>query len=110
EIDDWDEWAPVAPSAIAHSEKWPVPRALARSEVKDLVQAWGNAARRAHAAGFEVLELHGAHGYLMHEFLSEKSNQRADEYRGPEQKPLRFIPQGADDGAPEWPHEKPPFS
>jgi len=40
EIDDWDEWAPVAPSAIAHSEKWPAPRALARGEVKDLVQAW----------------------------------------------------------------------
>src|SRR5262249_31192997 len=68
EIDDWDEWAPVAPSAIAHSEKWPAPRALARNEVKDLVQAWANAARRANAAGFEVLELHGAHGYLMHEF------------------------------------------
>ncbi|MFX5689093.1 oxidoreductase, partial [Acinetobacter baumannii] len=74
DIDDWDEWTPVAPSAIAHSEKWPVPRALERSEVKDLVQAWGNAARRAHEAGFEVLELHGAHGYLMHEFLSERSN------------------------------------
>ena len=76
DIDDWDEWTPVAPSAIAHSEKWPVPRALERGEVKDLVQAWGNAARRAHEAGFEVLELHGAHGYLMHEFLSERSNQR----------------------------------
>jgi len=79
DIDDWDDWTPVAPSAIAHSEKWPVPRALERGEVKDLVQAWGNAARRAHQAGFDVLELHGAHGYLVHEFLSEKSNQRIDE-------------------------------
>jgi hypothetical protein len=43
----WDAWSPVAPSAIAHSEKWLVPRALERHEVKDLVQAWGNAARRA---------------------------------------------------------------
>ena len=70
DIDDWEAWQPVAPSAIAHSEKWPVPRALETREVKDLVQAWGNAARRAHEAGFDVLELHGAHGYLVHEFLS----------------------------------------
>src|SRR5665811_134797 len=55
----WDDWQPVAPSAIAHSEKWPVPQALQRQEVKDLVQAWGNAARRAREAGFDVLELHG---------------------------------------------------
>src|SRR6478735_583859 len=51
DIDDWDAWTPVAPSAIAHSEKWSVPRALERHEVKDLVQAWGHGARRAHAAG-----------------------------------------------------------
>ena len=81
EIDDWNAWSPVAPSAIAHSEKWPVPRALERGEVKDLVQSWGRAARRAHEAGFEMLELHGAHGYLVHEFLSERSNQRSDEWR-----------------------------
>ena len=79
EIDDWEAWTPVAPSALAHSEKWPVPKALDRVEVKDLVQAWGNAARRAHEAGFDMLELHGAHGYLVHEFLSEKSNQRTEE-------------------------------
>src|SRR5450631_1190758 len=51
EIDDWDAWSPVAPSAIAHSEKWTVPRALERHEVKDLVQAWGNAARRVFEIG-----------------------------------------------------------
>jgi 2,4-dienoyl-CoA reductase-like NADH-dependent reductase (Old Yellow Enzyme family) len=63
DIDDWDEWTPVAPSAIAHSEKWPVPRALERNEVKDLVQAWGDAARRAHQARFvtEVAEAVRAH-------------------------------------------------
>ena len=53
DIEDWEVWTPVAPSAIAHSEKWPVPRALERHEVKDLVQAWGQGARRAHAAGFD---------------------------------------------------------
>ena len=92
EIEDWDSWSPVAPSALAHSEKWPVPKALERHEVKDLVQAWGHAARRAHEAGFEVLELHGAHGYLVHQFLSERSNQRTDEYGGSEIEPdaLRY--------------------
>src|ERR1700710_2377772 len=91
DIDDWDAWTPVAPSAIAHSETWPVPRALERREVKDLVQAWGDAARRADEAGFDVLELHGAHGYLVHEFLSEKSNQRSDEYGGSELNRMRFT-------------------
>src|SRR5262245_42842034 len=109
EIDDWDEWAPVAPSAIAHSEKWPAPRALARTEVKDLVQAWGNAARRANEAGFEVLELHGAHGYLMHEFLSEKSNHRTDEYGGSEQNRMRFITEVTEAVRMHWPEEKPLF-
>src|ERR1700738_4714162 len=109
EIEDWDEWAPVAPSAIAHSDKWPVPRALERSEVKDLVQAWGNAAGRAHQAGFEVLELHGAHGYLVHEFLSERSNQRADEYGGSEQNRTRFVIEIAEAVRAHWPDHKPLF-
>jgi 2,4-dienoyl-CoA reductase-like NADH-dependent reductase (Old Yellow Enzyme family) len=90
DIEDWDAWQPVAPSAIAHSERWPVPKALETHEVKDLIEAWGQAARRAHAAGFDVLELHGAHGYLVHEFLSERSNQRTDEYGGTLENRLRF--------------------
>jgi 2,4-dienoyl-CoA reductase-like NADH-dependent reductase (Old Yellow Enzyme family) len=109
DIDDWDAWTPVAPSAIAHSEKWPVPRALERHEVKDLVQAWGHGARRAHAAGFEVLELHGAHGYLVHEFLSERSNQRTDEYGGSESNRMRFIIEIAEAVRVHWPDHKPLF-
>jgi 2,4-dienoyl-CoA reductase-like NADH-dependent reductase (Old Yellow Enzyme family) len=109
EIDDWDEWTPVAPSAIAHSEKWSVPRALERQEVKELVQAWGEAARRADAAGFDVLELHGAHGYLVHEFLSEKSNQRSDEYGGSELNRMRFITEVTEAVRVHWPERKPLF-
>ena len=109
DIDDWDAWTPVAPSAIAHSEKWPVPRALERSEVKDLVQAWGHAARRAREAGFDVLELHGAHGYLVHEFLSERSNQRTDEYGGSELNRMRFITEVAEAVRTHWPDDKPLF-
>jgi 2,4-dienoyl-CoA reductase-like NADH-dependent reductase (Old Yellow Enzyme family) len=109
DIDDWDAWSPVAPSAIAHSDKWPTPRALERREVKDLVQAWGQAARRAHEAGFEMLELHGAHGYLVHEFLSERSNQRTDEYGGSEANRMRFIAEVTESVRTYWPAEKPLF-
>ena len=109
EIEDWEAWTPVAPSAIAHSEKWPVPRALDRQEVKDLVQAWGHGARRAHAAGFDVLELHGAHGYLVHEFLSERSNQRADEYGGSESNRMRFLIEITEAVRAHWPDQKPLF-
>lgn len=109
EIEDWDDWQPVAPSAIAHSEKWPVPKALERQEVKDLVRAWGEAARRADQAGFEVLELHGAHGYLVHEFLSERSNQRTDEYGGSEQNRMRFLIEVTEAVRTHWPDSKPLF-
>jgi 2,4-dienoyl-CoA reductase-like NADH-dependent reductase (Old Yellow Enzyme family) len=109
EIDDWDQWQPVAPSAIAHSEKWPVPKALDRREIKDLVQDWGEAARRAHEAGFDVLELHGAHGYLVHEFLSEHSNQRTDEYGGSEQNRMRFLIEVTEAVREHWPDSKPLF-
>ena len=109
EIDDWDAWTPVAPSALAHSERWPVPKALERGEVKGLVQAWGNGARRAHEAGFDVLELHGAHGYLVHQFLSERSNQRSDEYGGSESNRMRFITEIAEAVRTHWPDDKPLF-
>ena len=109
DIEDWDAWSPVAPSAIAHSERWPVPKALERHEVKDLVQAWGNAARRAHEAGFDVLELHGAHGYLVHQFLSERSNQRTDEYGGSEMNRMRFITEITESVRTHWPDHKPLF-
>jgi 2,4-dienoyl-CoA reductase-like NADH-dependent reductase (Old Yellow Enzyme family) len=109
DIDDWDAWTPVAPSAIAHSDKWPVPQALELQEIKDLVQAWGEAARRAHQAGFEVLELHGAHGYLVHQFLSERSNRRTDEYGGTEPNRMRFLIEIAEAVRAHWPNNKPLF-
>jgi 2,4-dienoyl-CoA reductase-like NADH-dependent reductase (Old Yellow Enzyme family) len=109
DIDDWEQWTPVAPSAIAHSEKWGVPRALERHEVKDLVQMWGDAARRAHQAGFEVLEIHGAHGYLLHEFLSPLSNQRTDEYGGSQLNRMRFAIEVTEAVRANWPDGKPLF-
>lgn len=72
----------MAPSAIAYSETYPMPRALSKDEIAGVVEAFAHAARRALAAGFRVLEIHAAHGYLIHEFFSPLSNQRNDEYGG----------------------------
>jgi 2,4-dienoyl-CoA reductase-like NADH-dependent reductase (Old Yellow Enzyme family) len=63
-------WEPVAPSTEPFDKDYPVPRALAAGEVREIVGAFRRAAERAFAAGFEVLEIHSAHGYLLHEFLS----------------------------------------
>ncbi|WP_034270984.1 NADH:flavin oxidoreductase/NADH oxidase [Actinospica robiniae] len=74
-------WTTVGPSAVAFGD-YAEPRALDAAEIPALVQAWAAAARRAVAAGFDVLEIHGAHGYLVHEFLSPLSNLRTDGYGG----------------------------
>jgi len=71
---------PVAPSAIAYSDKYKIPRALTTSEVRDMVRKFGEATRRAVTAGFDTIELHGAHGYLVHQFHSPMMNRRTDEY------------------------------
>ena len=75
-------WVPVAPSAVAYSERYPMPRALLKEEIRGVVEAFGQAARRAMQAGFQILEIHAAHGYLLHEFFSPLSNFRTDEYGG----------------------------
>src|SRR3546814_5135566 len=72
-------------SALGSSEKEPTPRALTAAEIPALVEMWAQAARRADAAGYDVLEIHAAHGYLLHQFLSPASNVRNDEYGGSEQ-------------------------
>ncbi|UOQ48540.1 NADH:flavin oxidoreductase/NADH oxidase [Gracilibacillus caseinilyticus] len=75
-----DAEKPVAPSAIRFSEKYKEPRALSAAEVKDMVDKYKQAARRAVEAGFDSIELHGAHGYLIHQFHSRYTNKREDEY------------------------------
>jgi 2,4-dienoyl-CoA reductase-like NADH-dependent reductase (Old Yellow Enzyme family) len=75
-------WVPVAPSAVAFSETFPMPRALEKPEIQAIVAAFAATAFRALEAGFQVLEIHAAHGYLAHEFFSPLSNFRTDEYGG----------------------------
>ncbi|MEK4711595.1 NADH:flavin oxidoreductase/NADH oxidase [Sporosarcina sp. FSL K6-5500] len=75
-----DAAVPVAPSAIAFDEKSKTPRALSTVEVKDMVEKFRKAVRRAVEAGFDSIEIHGAHGYLIHQFHSPLTNKREDEY------------------------------
>jgi 2,4-dienoyl-CoA reductase-like NADH-dependent reductase (Old Yellow Enzyme family) len=83
-------WQAVAPSAIAF-EGYPEPRALTVTEIHELVKSFGAAAKRAIAAGFDLLEIHAAHGYLLHEFYSPLSNLRTDEYGGDFEGRTRFL-------------------
>ncbi|HZV03270.1 MAG TPA: NADH:flavin oxidoreductase/NADH oxidase [Planctomycetota bacterium] len=75
-------WEPVGPSPIPFDEGWPVPRPLEASELREVPRLFALAARRALDAGVEVVEIHSAHGYLLHSFLSPLSNQRKDAYGG----------------------------
>jgi 2,4-dienoyl-CoA reductase-like NADH-dependent reductase (Old Yellow Enzyme family) len=84
-------WAPVAPSAIPFDEGYPVPTALDANGIKKVIDDFRAAAGRAREAGFDVIELHGAHGYLLHQFLSPLSNTRADEYGGPLENRARLL-------------------
>jgi len=74
-----DVWAP---SALQYNDAFPKPKELSREHIKDVVTAFSGAAKRALKAGFDVIEIHCAHGYLLHEFLSPASNKRTDEYGG----------------------------
>ncbi len=84
-------WDCVAPSAISFGGKYPVPKALSIPDIKNLVSAFADSARRAVKAGFDLVEIHAAHGYLIHQFLSPISNQRDDEYGGSFENRTRFM-------------------
>lgn len=81
----------VAPSAVPHSENSPTPAELSRQDVRSLVKDYGRAAARADRAGVDCLQIHAAHGYLIHEFLAPIANQRTDEYGGTLQNRSRFL-------------------
>ncbi|MDM5229266.1 NADPH dehydrogenase NamA [Cytobacillus sp. NJ13] len=81
----------LAPSAIAFNEKMKSPKEMTKEEVSETVEAFKRGAERAKKAGFEVIEIHAAHGYLINEFLSPLSNKRSDEYGGSAENRYRFL-------------------
>ncbi|ESY08510.1 oxidoreductase [Mesorhizobium sp. LNJC399B00] len=86
-----DPWQTVSASAIAYDTGWNVPHALEEDEILQLVERFTQAARRAERAGFDFLELHAAHGYLIFQFLSPLSNQRTDRWGGSLENRMRFL-------------------
>ncbi|MBN0043553.1 NADH:flavin oxidoreductase/NADH oxidase [Streptomyces actuosus] len=102
-------WQPLAPSPVAFDERHPVPTELTVEGLRRIVDRFADAARRALAAGFEVVEIHGAHGYLVNEFLSPHSNHRTDAYGGSYENRTRFPLEVVDAVRAVWPKDKPLF-
>jgi len=103
-------WRPIwAPSAIPFAEGWIVPEALDEGGIKGITAAFVAAARRAYAAGFQVVEVHAAHGYLLNEFLSPISNHRTDQYGGSFENRARFLLEVVRGVRDVWPERLPLF-
>jgi len=99
----------VAPSAIPFADNYPMPQALTVDGIQEIMAAFAHAARRACEAGFRVVEIHGAHGYLIHEFLSPLSNHRGDAYGGSFENRTRFIREIVTAVRTSWPKGAPLF-
>ncbi|WP_407405072.1 NADPH dehydrogenase NamA [Chryseobacterium sp.] len=91
QISEEEGWETIAPSAIPFNTTERIPHVLSIEEIKEQVQNFKEAARRSVEAGFDVVEIHGAHGYLIHQFLSPLSNVRTDEYGGSFENRIRFL-------------------
>lgn len=81
----------IAPSALAFNEKMKTPKEMTKADISETVEAFKKGAERAAKAGFDIIEIHGAHGYLINEFLSPLSNKRPDEYGGSAENRYRFL-------------------
>lgn len=108
-VPDWDSWDVIAPSAIAVKEGFVVPREMTAGDIADVLRAFADATRRSREAGYDVIELHGAHGYLIHQFLSPHSNRRSDKYGGSFENRTRFCKEVVEAVRSEWPEDKPLF-
>jgi 2,4-dienoyl-CoA reductase-like NADH-dependent reductase (Old Yellow Enzyme family) len=100
-------WPVVGPSAIPFAAGYPAPHELTQGEIQNVVAAFAAAAKRAAGAGFPVAEIHGAHGYLLHEFLSPASNRRGDGYGGSLHNRMRLTLEVVEAVRAAWPRELP---
>lgn len=96
----------IAPSALNYGN-YDMPKEMSTEEIKEAIKAFGSAAKRADAAGFDFLEIHAAHGYLINQFLSPLSNKRNDEYGGNFKNRKRFLEEVIKEVKENWPKEKP---
>jgi 2,4-dienoyl-CoA reductase-like NADH-dependent reductase (Old Yellow Enzyme family) len=103
-------WITQAPSSIPFREGEPLPHALSKEEIQQVAEDFKQAAIRAKEAGFQVIELHAAHGYLIHEFLSPLSNHRKDEYGGSFENRIRFLIEITEAVRQVWSEEHPLFA
>ncbi len=103
-------WEPVAPSAIPFAPDYAMPRELDQAGIDAVIEAFRQAARRANRAGFDLVEIHAAHGYLLHEFLSPLANQRSDAYGGSFENRIRLLLQVVGAVRAEWPAHLPLFA
>ncbi len=101
-------WEPVSASALAY-EGCPTPHALTVDEIDQLTKDWADSAKRAVAAGFDLVEIHAAHGYLLHQFYSPLTNQRTDEYGGSYENRTRFVKEVVSEVRAAIPSEMPLF-
>ncbi|WP_326724898.1 NADH:flavin oxidoreductase/NADH oxidase [Streptomyces sp. NBC_00243] len=102
-------WQPLGPSPLPFAAGHPVPTELTVAEIREIVGQFADAARRALDAGFEIAEIHGAHGYLVNEFLSPHSNHRTDGYGGSYENRTRLALEVVDAVREVWPEDKPLF-
>jgi 2,4-dienoyl-CoA reductase-like NADH-dependent reductase (Old Yellow Enzyme family) len=102
-------WPAVGPSAVPVAEGWPLPEALSHAQIATLIGDFVSAAQRALAAGYKIAEIHGAHGYLLHSFLSPMSNKRTDDYGGNLAGRMRLVLEITQAVRDVWPQELPLF-
>ena len=102
-------WQTVAPSAVPFQEGGPVPHELSEQEIQQIINAFETATKRSIAAGFKVVEIHAAHGYLFHEFYSPLSNKRTDKYGGSFENRIRLLLEVVERVRNVWPEENPLF-
>lgn len=104
---DESPWATIAPSALPFDDGWPAPQEMSLDDIQRVIDAFRAAARRAREAGFVIIEVHAAHGYLLNAFLSEHSNTRTDGYGGSFENRIRFACEVVAAVRAEWPDEYP---
>lgn len=102
-------WQTVAPSPVPFAQGYPAPKELTVDEIERLISSFAEAVRRAKDAGFQIVEIHAAHGYLIHQFLSPVSNRRTDDYGGSFENRCRFLVEIIEATRREWPDDLPLF-